>query len=437
MKKSIGSIFLAFVLLTVLVSGCSPAATTVPPTVIPTGIPSPTSIPPTFTPEPSATATIIPTVTATPFVPKATIKIVSQSPLSGDQAAAGINIQRAVQLAVAQLAGPLQDLGYKIEYDAYDDQASIEPAVKNAKEIVADPQVLCGVGHYNSGITLSASGFYHLAGLAFISPSNTTPKATSNGFLEINRALGRDDVMGAAGAKFAQAQAFKSVFVVRNSDDWINLVVNGFVKEANKLGIKIAGNYVASDGGGNFEAIINSLMKTNADMVYYGGSINQAGPFFKQARLAGYTGTLMTFYGTSDLIDEASALALEGGGLYYTDTGLPASYYPGATKFVQDFQAQFGAAPQPYAAEAYDAAGICLKAIEQASKAIGGEIPTRHEVVLAIRALKDYAGIAGTYNFNKNGEQVLGRYFIIKVVSPDPNNWGQNTLAATIELPAP
>jgi branched-chain amino acid transport system substrate-binding protein len=437
MKKSFWSIFLAFVLLTVLVSGCTPAATAVPPAVIPTGIPSPTSIPPTLTPEPSATATTIPTATATPFVPKATIKIVSQSPLSGDQSAAGISIQRGVQLAVAQLAGPLQDLGYKIVYDPYDDQASIDPAVKNAKEIIADPQVLCGVGHYNSSITLSASGLYHLAGLAFISPSNTAPKATSNGFLEINRVVGRDDVMGASGAKFAQDQAFKSVFVVRNSGDWINLITNGFISEANKLGIKIVGNFVASDGGGNFESIINSLMKSNADMVYYGGFGNQAGPFFKQARLAGYTGTLMTFYGTSDLIDAAGALALEGSGLYYTDTGIPASYYPGTTKFLQDFQSQFGTAPQSFAAEAYDAAGICLKAIEQASKAIGGEIPTRHQVALAIRALKDYAGIAGTYNFTKKGDQVLGRYFIMKVISPDPNNWGQNTLAATIVLPTP
>src|SRR5262245_23451831 len=55
MKKSIQSVFLAFVVLTVLISGCAPAPTPTP--VPPTFTPSPSPIPPTFTPEPTATAT--------------------------------------------------------------------------------------------------------------------------------------------------------------------------------------------------------------------------------------------------------------------------------------------------------------------------------------------------------------------------------------------
>jgi ABC-type oligopeptide transport system substrate-binding subunit len=64
MKKSIPSVFLAFVLLVVLLSGCAPASTPVPPTSIPTSTPSP--IPPTSTPEPTATATTIPSPTPLP-----------------------------------------------------------------------------------------------------------------------------------------------------------------------------------------------------------------------------------------------------------------------------------------------------------------------------------------------------------------------------------
>lgn len=60
MKKSIGSVFLAFVFLTVLLSGCAPASTPIPPTF------TPSPIPPTFTPEPTATATLIPSPTPLP-----------------------------------------------------------------------------------------------------------------------------------------------------------------------------------------------------------------------------------------------------------------------------------------------------------------------------------------------------------------------------------
>jgi oligopeptide transport system substrate-binding protein len=61
MKKLIQSVFLAFVVLTVLLSGCTPVSTS---SVPPTFTPSP--IPPTFTPEPTATATLIPSPTPLP-----------------------------------------------------------------------------------------------------------------------------------------------------------------------------------------------------------------------------------------------------------------------------------------------------------------------------------------------------------------------------------
>lgn len=63
MKKSIQSVFLAFVVLTVLLSGCAPASTPIPTSAPSTFTPSP--IPPTFTSEPTATATTIPS--PTPF----------------------------------------------------------------------------------------------------------------------------------------------------------------------------------------------------------------------------------------------------------------------------------------------------------------------------------------------------------------------------------
>jgi len=72
MKTSIGLIFLAFVFLTVLLIGCAPASTPVPPTFTFTPIPptdTPSPIPPTFTPEPTATITPTNTPIPTPTLP--------------------------------------------------------------------------------------------------------------------------------------------------------------------------------------------------------------------------------------------------------------------------------------------------------------------------------------------------------------------------------
>ena len=64
MKKSAQSVFLVFVVLTVLLSGCVPAATPVPTAVPSTFTASP--LPPTFTPEPTVTATVVPSPTPLP-----------------------------------------------------------------------------------------------------------------------------------------------------------------------------------------------------------------------------------------------------------------------------------------------------------------------------------------------------------------------------------
>src|SRR5713101_1385428 len=54
---------------------------------------------------------------------KGTIKIATQSPLSGGQAALGEGIKLGAQLAVDKLKGPLVKMGYKVELVPFDDQA--------------------------------------------------------------------------------------------------------------------------------------------------------------------------------------------------------------------------------------------------------------------------------------------------------------------------
>src|SRR5512142_1497612 len=133
-------------ILLVLVSqsllGCAPPATRASPTSpVPSTVPTDTQ---------GAISTAVPTTTPTPFVPKATVKVAVHVPLSGPDAAAGTDIQRAAEMAVDQLSGPLNELGYQVQLAAYDDQSEVKIAVANANEIVADPQILCGVGHYYS-----------------------------------------------------------------------------------------------------------------------------------------------------------------------------------------------------------------------------------------------------------------------------------------------
>jgi branched-chain amino acid transport system substrate-binding protein len=411
-------------------TGCAPAATVAPPTQSATAV----VLSDISTARP--TETPIRTPSQTPFVPKATIKIVAHLPLTGSQSTSATDVEFGAELAVEQLAGPLNELGYKVELVTYDDKNDIDVAVANAKEFTLEPEILCGVGNFSSRITVQAMEVYHKAALAFISPSNTSTAVTDRGFLEINRIVGRDDLQGVAAAQFAQSQGFTTVYIISHKGAYGGKNAAAFKREADRLGLTISGNQITVLKE-KFDSIITRVLTAKPDMVFFAGLDDQAGPFFRETRAAGYMGTFLSIGGSPALVDLAGPFSIEGGGLYYIETVAPVSYYPDAVSFRQDFLLNFGFSPLPYAAQAYDSAGICMKAIEEASKAKGGDLPTRSEVAEAIRALVDYKGITGTYNFNAKGDSTLAEYFVYEVVSVDPRKWSQNTVTASFKVELP
>ncbi len=367
-----------------------------------------------------------------------TIKIATQSPLSGDMSAVGSDMKNGAQLALEQLSGPLTAMGFKVELAPYDDQGNADTGVANAKNIVSDPAVLCVVGHYNSGVQIPSSEEYHTAGLANVSPANTNPKVTDRGYAEVNRICGRDDVQGVVGAQFANGKGMKSAFVVHDKTTYGQGIAQYFKQEAERLGMTVLG-FEGTDEKANFDAILTPVLSSNPDVIYFGGMYGQAAVLFKQAREKGYQGMFLSDDGfdSSVAAEIGGDALLQGGGTYYSTVAGPAAVYPGTAKFIADFKAKFGATPQPFAAQSYDSAAICLKAIEDAAKANGNKLPTRAAVATAVRALKDFQGITGTINFNSKGDLLTAKYFVIQVGAADPAKWPENPISQTLDIAPP
>ncbi len=366
------------------------------------------------------------------------IKIATQSPLSGDQSVVGVDIKRGAELALEQLGQPLADLGIKVELAPFDDQANPDTGVANAKRIVSDPAILAVVGHYNSGVQIPSSEVYHSAGLANVSPANTNPKVTTRGYAEINRIVGRDDVQGVVGADFAFSKGVKSVFVVHDKTAYGQGIAEFFKKRAEEKGMKVLG-FEGTEEKANFDALLSPIVAGNPDLVYFGGMTFQAAVMFRQARERGYMGMFMSDDGfdSSDATKIAGQTLIDGKGTYYSTVSGPATVYPGTAKFIKDFKAKFNADPQPFAAQGYDCMAICLKAIENAAKANKNAVPDRADVVKAIRDLKDFAGITGTFTFNGIGDPMVAQYFVLQVKSADPAKWSENTVVETLNIAPP
>ena len=366
------------------------------------------------------------------------IKVASQSPLSGGQSSVGVDIKNGAELAIAQLGAPLKDMGFEVQLAAYDDQANPDTGVAHAKEIVADPAVLCVVGHYNSGVQIPSSEVYHSSQLANVSPANTNPKVTDRGYVEVNRIVGRDDMQGAVGAQFANGKGVKTVYILHDKTTYGQGIAEFFKKEADKLGIKVLG-FEGTEEKANFDSMLTPVVTANPDLVYFGGMFDQIAVFIKQARQKGYKGMFMSDDGFDS--PEAAKIAgkalTDGTGTFYSTVSGPAKLYPGTAKFQTDFKAKYNHDPLPFAAQGFDSMAICLKGIENAAKANGNKAPTRAQVATAIRALKDYQGITGSVTFNSKGDLTKAKYFVIQVTSENPDKWADNTISQTLDLEPP
>ena len=381
-----------------------------------------------------ALALVLPITTLTDAQSKGTIKIATQSPLSGGQAALGEGIKLGTQLAIDKLKGPLEKAGFKVELVPFDDQAKPDVGVANAANIIADKDILLVVGHLNSGVAIPSSEKYKESQLAMISPANTNPTVTDRNYLNVSRVCGRDDVQGSVGAEFAKSKGWKSAYVVHDKTTYGQGVAEFFKADAEKKGIKILG-FEGTEEKSNFDPIITPMKAKNPDLIYFGGIYDQAAPFFKQAREKGVKAVFMG----PDGLDSSDLTKIAGKavqGMFYTSVAGPVSVYKDAAAFAKEYKDKFKKDPEPFAAQAYDATAIGLKGIEAAMKAAGGKLPSREQVSVAIRKTK-HTGITGGVEFDEKGDPKKAKYFVLTVASDDPAKWNENKPIKTLDIAAP
>jgi len=344
---------------------------------------------------------------------KGTIKIAVQAPLSGEQAALGEHIKLGAQLAVEEASKAFKGLGYDLVLVPYDDQAKPEVGVANARNIVADPNVLALVGHFNSGVALPASEVYKDAMLAMISPANTATEITDRGYPNVNRVCGRDDVQGPVGARFAaQDLKLKSVYIIHDKTLYGQGVAENFRNEAKKLGLNVLG-FEGTEERANFSPMIITLKARNPGLVYFGGIYHQGGLLLKQLREKGVNAKFMG----PDGLDSAEMVKIAGSaatGSYYTSVAGPPDAYPETAAFAKKFKQRFGKDVESFGMYGYDATLVGIRAMEQWMKANPGKKPTRANVSGAVRKLKDFKGITGSIEFDDKGDPVKAKYFVLQ-----------------------
>lgn len=384
------------------------------------------------TPETDATATAQLDLPDVSGLDLGTIKIASQSPLSGPQAQFGGNARNGAELAVQQLG---EQMGFEnLEFRPEDDQADPTTGAARANDLATDQDVMCVVGHVNSGVALAALPTYQDANLVMISPANTNPRITDEFDDTAYRLVGRDDVQGVVAANFAQESGAQSVYVLHDQTPYGEGLATVFRDTAEELGLTVTG-FAGTAEQNVFDSVITPIQAANPDLLFYGAIYSTAGPLIQQMRDRGLETRVLGGDGfdSSDL----AQLAGEGAvGVNYVSVSGPASSYPQAAQFADDYQEAYSAAAAYPAFQAYDAATACLLAVGNAAEAAGGR-PTREQVKAAMQEVTGFSGVTGDVSFDEKGDRSPATYYIFEVGSGDPAEWGNNEVVSEIEQEPP
>ncbi|MDN5925508.1 MAG: branched-chain amino acid ABC transporter substrate-binding protein [Hyphomicrobiales bacterium] len=353
---------------------------------------------------------------------KGTFKIVTQTPLSGDQSLAGEAIKLGVQLSIEDFGGPFDAAGYKVVLQAEDDQASPTTGVANANRIINDPEVIGVVGHYNSGVSIPASEVYAKVGLTMISPSSTSPTLTERESTRLiaNRVSGRDDVQGPAAANFAiNTIQVKRAYIINDKTAYGSGLADAFEKALTKLGGQVVLSTGVDQKETDFSTILNRARLDKPDLIFYGGTYPQGGLIIKQIREKGLSAKFLGGDGldSSDLQKIAGADNMTD--IFFTTTSVPFGQLPTGNEFGAKYKAKFGRAPEGFSAYGYDAAHAILAALEAELKA-GVIAPSREAIAAQVRKV-DFDGLTGHIAFNGKGDIKEAKYVVV-AVAPDPAN---------------
>jgi branched-chain amino acid transport system substrate-binding protein len=327
------------------------------------------------------------------------------APLSGPLAAVGEDVAAAVRLSVDDLNTNQGGIaGRPVELVEADDEGSPQMAVTVAQKLVNTPGLLGVIGHINSGASLPASNIYHQANVAMITPGSVNHKLTEQGFHNVFRVIGRDDIQATEIAQFiANTLKSRSIAIVHDKTAY-GLSIAEYVRDdLKKMGVKVLLFEGITVGDKDFRALLTKIKGQNPDTLFFGGLFTESGLLCVQARQLG----LEANYVSGAASKEQGLIDLLGGqNQKVFISGLAEPYN---SRFSLRFEKVYHHTPSPLAPYAHDAAEILLASIAQA------KTKDRESVSAEVAKTQNFPGLGGPISFDTKGDAVKApfQFFVI------------------------
>jgi branched-chain amino acid transport system substrate-binding protein len=307
----------------------------------------------------------------------------------------------------------LQLEAYSLD-DAVQGVHSPQQGAANVRNFVSDDAVLAMIGPYNSNVAAAEIPVTNAAGLVQIGPSVVSdgltigPDAKSlrranpdtNSFF---RVCTTDSRQGSALAQFARKLGYKKVYVIDDNETYGLDLANRFEQDFKQQSGTVLGHDHIAKNTQDFKALLIKVAGTKPDVIFYGGVTSTGGGLIRKQMFDTGLGKV-PFMGGDGIADLATVAGKLSDGSYYTLAAPNAEKLPSAQTFVKAYQARFHSPIGPYSANAYAAAQVAIAAIESATKANGGKMPSRAQVLAQVVKTSALATPIGPISFDANGD---------------------------------
>ena len=327
-----------------------------------------------------------------------TVKIGGIGPLTGAYANYGLSEKNGAELAVKEINEAGGIAGKQIELSYQDSQGESESAV-NAYGKLMDWGMEVSHGCVLSGENASVVAAARDDDVLLITPSGSADKCI-DGNDKAFRVCFYDSYQGAAAAQYIKDNNMvDTVGILYQSDnDYSVGLYNAFVAKCGELGITIAETQTfTSSTNTDFSTQVSALVSSGVKLVFIPLYAEEASTFLTQAH--GKFADDVYFFGADGLdgilgkVEQDTSLANNVLMLTPFAADNPAE---NVQSFVKKYQEAYGATPDQFAADAYDAIYAIKAAVEKAGSTSGAALAS------ALTSLT-VEGVTGTMTWAADG----------------------------------
>ena len=330
----------------------------------------------------------------------ATIKVGLIGPMTGDAASYGVSVAQGAELAV----GEVNALGgVQLELNVQDDEHDPEMSV-NAYNTLWDwgAQMIIGTVTTSPCIAVAAEAYNDRMFMLTPSASSTDVIADKDNVYQI---CFTDPAQGSASAQYIAEHglATKVAVIYNNADAYSTGIYQTFEAEAAELGLEVVAVATFTNETTDFSVQLTQAREAGAELVFLPIYYTPASMILQQAANMEFKPIFFGVDGMDGILNiEGFDTSLAEGVMLLTPFSADATDEL-TVNFVTNYEAAYGATPDQFAADAYDAVYTIYAAINAAG--ITADTPTEECCDLLIEAMQglEIEGVTGTMTWDATG----------------------------------